>query len=331
MGRLVDGVWKDEWYDTGKTGGRFEREDAKFEGWIKPAHTDESTKPDAQTGAEDNARFIAETGRYHLYVSLACPWAHRTIIFRQLKELEPLIGMTVVHPHMLENGWEFDESKDPLYGFSCVHEIYTRAVPDYSGRVTVPVLWDKRTETIVNNESAQIIRIFNTAFNDLTGNRDDYYPDPLRAEIDAINERVYDTVNNGVYKAGFATEQAPYEAAFAALFETLDFLEDRLARQRYLVGGQMTEADIRLFTTLIRFDAVYYGHFKTNLRQIADYPNLSAYVRDLYQHPSIGETVDFDHIKQHYYVSQTTINPTQIVPLGPNQDFSQPHNRERLG
>ncbi len=331
MGRLVDGIWKDEWYDTGRTGGRFEREDAKFEGWIKPPPTEAGAQPVAQTGADEDTPFIAEAGRYHLYVSLACPWAHRTIIFRQLKELEPLIGMTVVHPHMLENGWAFDEEGDPLYALPYLHALYTKAVSDYSGRVTVPVLWDKQTETIVNNESAQIIRIFNKAFNDLTGNRDDYYPKALRAEIDAINQRVYHTVNNGVYKAGFATEQAPYEAAFAALFETLDFLEGRLARQRYLVGGQMTEADIRLFTTLIRFDAVYYGHFKTNLRRIADYPNLSAYVRDIYQTGAIARTVDIAQIKAHYYVSQKKVNPTQIVPLGPTLDFTEPHERAELG
>lgn len=331
MGRLVDGVWKDEWYDTARTEGRFEREDAKFEWGIKPPAEGQTSEAARQASLKEQTPFIAEAGRYHLYVSLACPWAHRTIIFRQLKELEPLIGMTVVHPHMLENGWEFDDAKDPLYGFSCLHEIYTRAVPDYSGRVTVPVLWDKQTETIVNNESAQIIRIFNSAFNSLTGNDDDYYPAALRAEIDAINDRVYHTVNNGVYKAGFATAQAPYEEAFAALFDTLDFLEDRLAGQRFLVGGQMTEADIRLFTTLIRFDAVYHGHFKTNLRRIADYPNLSGYVRDIYQTGAIASTVDIGQIKQHYYVSQTKVNPTQIVPLGPTLDFTRPYDRAKLG
>lgn len=322
MGQLVNGEWQDRWYDTSKTGGAFVRKDAGFRDWVTP---DGTPGPGGRNG------FAAEADKYHLYVSLACPWAHRAIIFRRLKGLENLIGMTVVHPHMLENGWEFARDGDPLYGYSRVHQLYTKAVPDYTGRVTVPILWDKETQTIVNNESSEIIRMFNCAFNGLTGNNDDYYPHELRAEIDRMNDRIYHTVNNGVYRAGFATSQNAYEQAFNELFETLELLEAHLAHNRYLVGGKLTEADIRLFTTLIRFDAIYYGHFKTNLKRVADYPNLSAYVRDLYQQPGIGETVDFDHIKQHYYVSQTTINPTQVVPLGPDQDFSQPHNRARLG
>ena len=327
MGLLVDGKWVDQWYDTDKTGGKFEREAARFRNWVT---ADGSAGPDGKGG------FKAESGRYHLYVSMACPWAHRTLIFRKLKGLEPHIGVSVVHPDMVENGWEFrpqdDRHRDHLYNSEFMHQIYTRAAPDYSGRVTVPVLWDKQQETIVSNESADIIRMFNSAFNELDGvNADlDFYPEAVRAEIEAINERVYHTVNNGVYKAGFATAQDKYEQAYNELFDSLDWLEEVLAERRYLTGSRLTEADWRLFTTLIRFDAVYYSHFKCNRQQIRDYPNLSGYLRELYQVPGVAETVDIGQIKRHYYVSQRTINPTQIVPVGPELDFSSPHGRDDL-
>ncbi|XKH00070.1 glutathione S-transferase family protein [Marinobacter nauticus] len=328
MGLLVDGKWVDKWYDTDKTGGKFEREEAGFRHWVTA---------DGQPGPAGDGGFRAESGRYHLYVSMACPWAHRTLIFRRLKGLESHISVSVVHPDMLENGWEFrpeeSEHQDQLYGSSFLHQIYTRAKGDYTGRVTVPVLWDKQQETIVSNESAEIIRMFNSAFDDLEGvNADlDLYPEALRERIDGVNERVYHTVNNGVYKSGFATAQDKYEEAYTALFDSLDWLEGILAQQRYLVGSQPTEADWRLFTTLVRFDAVYYSHFKCNRQQIRDYPNLSGYLRELYQVPGVAETVDIDQIKRHYYVSQRTINPTQIVPVGPELDFSSPHGREKLG
>lgn len=327
MGLLVDGKWQDEWYDTAKTGGKFEREAARFRNWVT---ADGSAGPDGVGG------FRAESGRYHLYVSLACPWAHRTLIFRALKGLEPHISVSVVHPDMLENGWEFrpgdDQHQDHLYNHEFMHQVYTRAAPDYSGRVTVPVLWDKQQETIASNESADIIRMFNAAFNGLEGVRKDvdYYPEALRAEIDALNERIYDTVNNGVYKAGFATAQDKYREAYHALFESLDWLEERLSARRYLTGSQLTEADWRLFTTLLRFDPVYYSHFKCNRQRLSDYPALSAYTRELYQMPGVAETVSIGQIKQHYYVSQRTINPTQIVPVGPQLDFDAPHGRECL-
>ncbi|NWO08333.1 MAG: glutathione S-transferase family protein [Alteromonadaceae bacterium] len=325
MGLLVDGKWVDQWYDTDKTGGKFEREAARFRNWVTA---------DGSAGPEGEGDFQAESGRYHLYVSMACPWAHRTLIFRKLKGLESHIGISVVHPDMVENGWEFrpqdDQHRDHLYNSDFMHQVYTRAAPDYSGRVTVPVLWDKQQETIVSNESADIIRMFNSAFNELDGvNADlDLYPEALRAEIEAINERVYHTVNNGVYKAGFATAQDKYEQAYTELFDSLDWLEKILSERRYLTGSQLTEADWRLFTTLIRFDAVYYSHFKCNRQQIRDYPNLSGYLRELYQVPGVAETVDIGQIKRHYYLSQRTINPTQIVPVGPELDFSAPHGRE---
>ncbi|HET8801844.1 MAG TPA: glutathione S-transferase family protein [Marinobacter sp.] len=328
MGLLVDGKWHDQWYDTGKTGGKFEREAARFRNWVT---ADGSPGPDGEGG------FMAESGRYHLYVSMACPWAHRTLIFRKLKGLEKHISVSVVHPDMVENGWEFrpdsEQHRDHLHGFRFMHEVYTRAAPEYSGRVTVPTLWDKKKETIASNESAEIIRMFNSAFDDLEGVRKDldFYPERLQTEINEVNARVYDTVNNGVYKAGFATAQDKYEEAYKALFESLDWLENRLAGQRYLVGGQLTEADWRLFTTLIRFDAVYYSHFKCNRQRISDFPALSAYLRDLYQVPGVAETVDIGQIKRHYYVSQRTINPTQIVPVGPELDFESPHGRDVLG
>ncbi|WP_373001325.1 glutathione S-transferase family protein [Marinobacter sp.] len=328
MGLLIDGKWHDQWYDTDKTGGKFEREAARFRNWVT---ADGSPGPDGEGG------FKAESGRYHLYVSMACPWAHRTLIFRKLKGLEKHISVSVVHPDMVENGWEFrpdsEQHRDHLHGFRFMHQVYTRAAPEYSGRVTVPTLWDKEKQTIASNESAEIIRMFNSAFDGLEGVRADldFYPGDLQGEIDEVNARVYDTVNNGVYKAGFATAQDKYEEAYNALFDSLDWLEERLSGQRYLVGGQLTEADWRLFTTLIRFDAVYYSHFKCNRQRISDFPALSAYVRDLYQVPGVAETVDIDQIKRHYYVSQRTINPTQIVPVGPALDFASPHGREVLG
>lgn len=327
MGLLVDGKWHDQWYDTDKTGGKFEREAARFRNWVTP---------DGAPGPEGEGGFKAESGRYHLYVCMACPWAHRTLIFRQLKGLEGHISVSMVHPDMLENGWEFrpgdGQHQDHLYSLQFMHQLYTKAAPEYSGRVTVPVLWDKQEETIVSNESADIIRMLNSAFGDLegVGATRNFYPHELRPEIDSVNERVYHTVNNGVYKAGFATVQDKYEAAYAELFDSLDWLEERLSSRRYLVGGQPTEADWRLFTTLIRFDAVYFSHFKCNRQRIADYPALSTYLRDLYQVPGVAKTVDIDQIKRHYYLSQRTVNPTQIVPVGPMLDFTVPHGRERL-
>ncbi|MDF0534902.1 glutathione S-transferase family protein [Shewanella sp. A32] len=334
MGLLQQGRWVDQWYDTDNTGGEFLREDARFRHWVT---TDGGAGPSGHSG------FKAEANRYRLFVSLACPWAHRTLIFRALKDLQAIIPVTVVEPHMLENGWEFagahqsqsahhiaGAEADPLFGSDYLYQLYLRAAPDYSGRVTVPVLWDTKTDTIVSNESADIIRMFNSAFNELTGNTLDFYPKALRTEIDSLNSRIYRDINNGVYRAGFATSQQAYDQAFDQLFSTLDWLEQRLAQHRYLTGNQLTEADWRLFTTLIRFDAVYFGHFKTNRQRLQDYPQLSAYVRDLYQYPGIAETVNFEHIKQHYYYSHGEINPTRIVPKGPLQDFSLPHQRHRL-
>lgn len=311
MGLLVDGAWKDEWYDTKSTGGRFVRAESQFRSYI------------------GEAAFPAESNRYHLYVSLACPWAHRTLIFRKLKGLDEIIPVSVVQPHMLDKGWEF-QPPEPLYGFSCAHQMYTKTDANYTGRVSVPILWDKKQQVIVNNESSEIIRIFNSAFDELTGNTADYYPEALRPDIDAINAFVYDNINNGVYKCGFATEQAAYEEAFDALFSALDKMEALLADQRYLVGNKITEADWRLFTTLIRFDAVYFSHFKCNRTRITDMPNLWGYLRDLYQQPCIAETVDFEQIKQHYYYSHPSINPTRIVPKGPALDFDTPHHRESI-
>jgi len=311
MGLLIDGRWHDQWYKSSKDGA-FERESAQ----------------------RNNPLPAAEAGRYHLYVSLACPWAHRTLIYRKLKGLESLIDVSVVSWLMGEHGWTFDQSQgstgDKLDGIDFLHQRYTRDDPHYTGRVTVPVLWDKQEQRIVNNESSQIIRIFNSDFDGLTGNRLDLYPEPLRAKINALNERIYPTVNNGVYRAGFATSQGAYEEAFDALFSELDTLEQLLDGQRYLAGEYLTEADIRLFTTIVRFDAVYYGHFKCNLRRISDYPNLSNWLRELYQWPGVAETVNMEHIQRHYYMSHKTINPNGIVPKGPLQDFGQAHDRERL-
>ncbi|MEX1196817.1 MAG: glutathione S-transferase family protein [Pseudohongiellaceae bacterium] len=325
MGLLVKGEWRDQWYDTDATGGEFQREEAPLRNWVTPG---------GEPGPSGEGGFPAEAGRYHLYVSLACPWAHRTLIMRHLKDLEPLIGVSVVSPDMLDRGWSFNieegSSGDALYGLDYLHQLYTRNRADYTGRVTVPVLWDRQRECIVSNESAEIIRMFNSAFDALTGNENDYYPETLRGEIDEINALVYDTVNNGVYRAGFATTQEAYEKAFHALFSTLDELDARLQKQRYLAGRQLTEADWRLFTTLIRFDAVYYGHFKCNWRRIEDYPALSHYVRELYQTQGVAETVDFHHIQRHYYYSHDMINPTRIVPAGPDLDYRRPHDRDRL-
>lgn len=323
MGLLVDGKWQDKWYDTDFNDGEFEREASQIRNWIG-----------AEGPTPDNAkRFPAEEDRYHLYVSYACPWAHRTLIVRVQKQLEKVIPVSAVSPMMLEHGWTFNESEgstgDPLYDYEYLYQLYNRH-GEYTGRVTVPVLWDKQTEQIVNNESADIIRIFNSGFDAFTNSRVDLYPEVLRETIDEINERIYATVNNGVYRAGFATTQRAYEAAFVKLFDTLDWLEERLSIQRYLTGKKLTEADWRLFTTLIRFDTVYYSHFKTNRRRIEDYPNLSNYLRDLYQIDFVSGTTNLHHIKQHYYFSHKTINPTQIIPLGPDIDYGRPHDREKF-
>ncbi|AJO79449.1 glutathione S-transferase family protein [Pseudomonas sp. MRSN 12121] len=324
MGLLIEGRWHDQWYESSKDG-TFQREQAQRRNWVTA---------DGAPGPSGEGGFRAQAGRYHLYVSLACPWAHRTLILRKLKGLEQLIDVSVVSWLMLENGWTFDRARgssgDPLDHLDFLHQRYTADTRDYTGRVTVPLLWDKQQQRIVSNESAEIIRMFNSAFDGLSGNDLDFYPQPLRKEIDALNERIYPAVNNGVYRAGFATSQQAYDAAFDDVFAELDWLERRLSTQRYLAGEYLTEADIRLFTTLIRFDAVYYGHFKCNLRRIADYPNLSNWLRELYQWPGIAETVDFTHIKGHYYASHRTINPTGIVPKGPAQDFDAAHDRERL-
>jgi putative glutathione S-transferase len=326
MGQLVDGKWHDTWYDTSKTGGRFVRSTASFRNWVTP---------DGAPGPSGDGGFAAESGRYHLYVSYACPWAHRTLIFRELKDLGPHVGVSVVHPDMAADGWTFDTAfpgatGDALHGLPFLRDVYTRAKPDVSGRVTVPVLWDRTRETIVSNESAEIIRMFNSAFDGLTGNRQDFWPTALRAGIEEINERVYDTVNNGVYKAGFATTQAAYDEAATALFETLDWLEARLARSRYLMGGTVTEADWRLFPTLVRFDAVYHGHFKCSRRRLVDYPALWTYARELYQWPGVAGTVHFDHIRRHYHWSHETVNPHRIVPLAPDVDWTESHGRGHL-
>lgn len=330
MGLLVEGLWQDSWYDTKSTGGRFKRQDSAFRSWVTT---------DGSAGASGSGGFKAEPGRYHLYVSLACPWAHRTLIFRKLKGLEQIVSVSSVHYHMAENGWEFRPTDiagdtadgDPLYGLDYAHQLYTKAKPDYTGRVTVPILWDRERQTIVSNESAEIIRMFNGAFDEVGGNPVvDFYPEALRGEIDRTNAEVYDRVNNGVYKAGFATQQAAYDEAFAKLFACLDGLEERLATNRYLVGDTLTEADWRLFTTLVRFDPVYVGHFKCNRDRLVDFPNLWAYTRELFQLPGVAETVNFDHIKRHYYGSHKTVNPSGVIPAGPRLDFTAPHDRAKL-
>lgn len=322
MGLIIEGVWKDQWYDTDASEGEFIRENSRFRDWITE---------DGKPGPDSEKGYPPDRDRYHLYVSLACPWAHRTLIFRSLKKLQEIIPVSVVKPHMLEHGWELERSGDSANRYQYLHQLYTAANPDYTGRVTVPVLWDKKNRTIVSNESSEIIRMFNGSFNDFTDVSFDYYPESLRVEIDEINEYIYHNVNNGVYRCGFATTQSAYEDAFSQLFKALDKLDRRLSSQRYLVGNQITEADWRLFTTLVRFDAVYYGHFKTNLRRIADYPNLQPYLLDLYQQPGINETIDMEHIKSHYYYSHETVNPSRIVPVGPEFDFEAPHDRARFG
>jgi putative glutathione S-transferase len=324
MGLLVEGRWQDQWYESSKDGA-FQREQAKRRNWVTA---------DGRPGPSGEGGFKAEAGRYHLYVSLACPWAHRTLIVRKLKGLESLIDVSVVSWLMRENGWTFDKqtgsSGDPLDGHTFMYQRYLADTPDYTGRVTVPVLWDKKLQRIVSNESSEIIRMFNSAFDDLTGNHLDLYPESLRPTINELNDRIYPAVNNGVYRAGFATSQGAYEEAFDEVFAELDALEKLLGEKRYLAGEYLTEADVRLFTTLIRFDAVYHGHFKCNLRRIADYPNLSNWLREMYQLPGVADTVDFVHIKHHYYASHATINPTGVVPKGPEQDFSGAHDRGRL-
>lgn len=326
MGLLKNGKWHTDWYDTEASDGEFVREDAGFRDWVLAP----------QASAPANTQGVpAVSGRYHLYVSYACPWAHRTLILRRLKGLEAHIGVSVVDAEMLDDGWSFsqrfDHNTDAIHGTRHLYELYQRARADYTGRVTVPVLWDRERDTIVSNESSEIIRMFNWAFDEITGNRLDFYPEALRSDIDEINTFVYERINNGVYRGGFATSQDAYEEAYDALFTALDVVEKRLSNQRYLVGNQITEADWRLFTTLVRFDAVYVGHFKCNRNRIADFAALSDYLRDLYQVPGVAGTVFMDHIKTHYYYSHPTINPTRIVPAGPKLDFDAPHDRDRLG
>jgi putative glutathione S-transferase len=323
MGQLVNGRWKPVWYDTASTGGAFRRSTAGFRNWVTA---------DGSAGPTGTGGYAAGSGRYHLYVSYACPWAHRTLIFRALKGLAPHIGVSVVHPDMLAEGWTFGTdfpgtTGDALFDLPFLRDLYTRAVPDVSGRVTVPVLWDRQSNTIVSNESSEIIRMFNSAFDGLTGDGKDYWPVALRAGIERLNTRIYDEVNNGVYKAGFATTQAAYDAAVVPLFAALDWLETRLAGHRWLLGDVLTEADWRLFTTLVRFDSVYHLHFKCNRRRIVDYPHLWAYTRALYQHPGVAETVRMDHIVRHYHYSHDTINPYRIIPINPLLDFLAPHGR----
>jgi len=323
MGLLVDGKWVDQWYDTKSSGGKFVRSASQFRNWITA---------DGSAGPSGTDGFKAESGRYHLYVSYACPWAHRTLIFRALKGLKDHITVSAVHPDMLDQGWHFatddqGATGDTLYGLGHAHSIYSKADPTYSGRVTVPILWDKQRETIVSNESAEIIRMFNSAFDTITGNTDDYWPETERDAIEEVNARIYDTLNNGVYKSGFATTQAAYDAAVHPLFDTLDWLEDRLSQNRYLMGDKLTEADWRLFTTLIRFDPVYHLHFKCNRNRIVDYPNLWAYTRELYQMPGVAETVNMAHIVRHYHYSHESINPHRIVPINPHLDYDAPHGR----
>ena len=324
MGQLVNGVWKDEWYDTDAHGGEFVRSNAKYRNWVTA---------DGTPGPTGEGGFKPDSGRYHLYVSYACPWAHRALIFRQLKDLQDHIGVSVVHPDMLGEGWEFRQdfpgtTGDRLFDSDYLRDIYLKANPNASGRVTVPILWDRERETIVSNESADIIRMFNAAFNALTGNEDDYWPEHLRDRIETVNSRIYDSVNNGVYKAGFATSQAAYDKAVGPLFDSLDWIEGLLADHRYLTGETLTEADWRLFTTIARFDAVYHTHFKCNRRRIVDYPNLWGWARELYQWPAIAETVRPDHYTRHYYYSHDMVNPNRIIPTGPDEDWTEPHGRD---
>ncbi len=325
MGLLIKGTWHDQWYDTKETEGRFERDKSRFRNWITP---------DGSPGPSGEGGFKAEPGRYHLYVSLACPWAHRTLIFRKIKGLESMIGLSVVNPLMKENGWTFHPGHqvkpDPIHNAEFMHQVYTAAQSDYTGRVTVPALWDREKATIVSNESADIIRMFNSAFDSVGAREGDFYPEDLRAGIDEINATVYSNVNNGVYKSGFATTQEAYEEAVIPLFETLKMLEARLGEQRYLLGGRLTEADWRLFTTLVRFDPVYVSHFKCNLHRIADFPNLSGFMRELFQYPGVAETVDIRSFKEHYFASHDMINPTGVIPVGPAVDLHAAPNRDHL-
>ncbi|NRH25942.1 glutathione S-transferase family protein [Pantoea stewartii] len=323
MGQLIDGVWHDTWYDTKSTGGRFKRSESAWRSWVTP---------DGSAGPSGNAGFAAERDRYHLYVSLACPWAHRTLLMRQLKGLENMIDVSVVHPLMLENGWTFDDSfpaatGDKLHQNEFLYQLYLHADKDYTGRVTVPVLWDKQQNTIVSNESADIIRMFNSAFDGVGARAGDYYPPALRDKIDDLNGWIYDTVNNGVYKAGFATSQAAYDEAVTALFQSLSRLEQILGQHRYLTGDTLTEADLRLWTTLVRFDPVYVTHFKCDRHRISDYLNLSGFLRDIYQLPGIAETVNLAHIRHHYYCSHKTINPHVVISVGPAFNWDEPHGR----
>ncbi len=325
MGLLVDGKWHDTWYDTKSTSGAFKRSAAQFRNWITS---------DGQPGPSGKGGFNAESGRYHLYVSYACPWAHRTLIFREHKDLSDHVSVSIVHPEMMENGWSFKTgfqgtTGDTLNGLDYAHQIYTRADPQYSGRVTVPVLWDKHLETIVSNESSEIIRMFNSAFDGITGNTDDYWPEAMRDEIEEVNARVYSDINNGVYKCGFASTQEAYDAAVHPLFETLEWLEQRLSSKRYLMGDRITEADWRLFTTLIRFDPVYHLHFKCNRNRLIDFPNLWAFTRELYQWPGVAPTVNMEHIVRHYYYSHNSINPHRIIPINPVLDYWEPHGRDQ--
>ena len=329
MSLLINGQIKEDWFDKVSDDGEYVRKDSQFRNWITP---------DGQAGISGEGGFEAESDRYHLYVSYACPWAHRTLIFRKLKKLENLISFSVVHPFMDNQGWDFKDdypsaTGDTLYNFMRMHEIYTKTQPDYSGIVTVPVLWDKKRETIVNNESSEIIRMFNSAFNHLIDDEVkelNFYPKDKQDDIDKINTLVYENVNNGVYRTGFASSQKSYEKAYNRLFDALDKMEEILSKQRYLTGDHITEADWRLFVTLIRFDIVYVGHFKCNKKRIADYPNLFNFMLELYQWPGVADTTYFDHIKYHYYYSHDMINPTRIVPLGPDQNFMQKHNRETM-
>ena len=323
MGQLVDGVWKDEWYDTDAHDGEFVRDSAKYRSWVTA---------DGTPGPTGDGGFKAETRRYHLYVSYACPWAHRALIFRALKDLTDHVQVSAVHPDMLSEGWEFRQdfpgaTGDLLFDSAYMRDIYLRANPKASGRVTVPVLWDRERDTIVSNESADIIRMFNSAFDGITGNDDDYWPEHLRDQIEQVNARIYDTVNKGVYKAGFATSQAAYDRAVTPLFDSLDWIEGLLARTRYLTGQRITEADWRLFTTIARFDPVYHTHFKCNRRRVVDYPNLWGWARELYQWPGVAATVRPDHFVRHYYYSHDTVNPHRIIPIGPDEDWTAPHGR----
>lgn len=326
MGQLVDGKWHDVWYDTKSTGGAFKRTTAGFRNWITA---------DGSAGSSGIDGFKAESGRYHLYVSYACPWAHRTLIFRALKDLTDHITISVVHPDMMGEGWTFTKDDqgatgDTLYGLPFARDIYTKSDSEVSGRVTVPILWDKQRQTIVSNESSEIIRMFNSAFDEVTGNTTDYWPVGMRDDIEEVNARIYSDINNGVYKTGFATTQTAYDAAVTTLFNTLDWVEDHLSTSRYLMGDRLTEADWRLFTTLVRFDSVYHLHFKCNRKRLIDYPNLWAFTRELFQMPGVAATVNMPHIVRHYHFSHETINPNRIIPINPILDFNQPHGRETL-